>query len=160
MPQDWTILLYSTGVSFQYRVFPATEPRVLSESICVSQNTHVGLIILTACSCRCALSNSRSSSVILVLKRDIVHDRSTACARDACCKMFFSRDCKITKHDVHGVPASVLKDKARKVSTVLRYHSRLETASLLVTARAYIVRRIAPFFSRDAASHSRRVFIL
>ena len=97
---------------------------------------------------------------MLVFERDIVHDRSIACARDACCKMFFSRDCKITKHDVHGVPASVLKIKARKVSTVLRNHTRLETVSLLVTARAHIVRRIAPFFSRDAASHSRQVFIL
>ena len=160
VPQDWTILLYSTGVNFQYRVFPASEARVLSESIGVSQNTHVGLIVITAGSCRCALLNSRSSLVMVVLKRGIVHDRPTACARDACCKMFFSRDCKITKHDVHGVPASVLKLKARKASTVLRYHTRLETVSLLVTDHAHIVRRIAPFFSRDAASHSRRVFIL
>ena len=97
---------------------------------------------------------------MLVLGRDIVHDRSIACARDACCKTFFSRDFKITKHDVHGVPASVLKTKARIISTALRYHSRLETVSLLVTARAHVVRCIAPFFSRDAASHSRRVFRL
>ena len=158
MPQDWTKRLYSTGVNFQYRVFSASEARVLSESICVSQNTHVELIVLTACSCRCVHLNSRSSLVMLVLGRDIVHDRSTACARDACCKMFFFRDCKITKQDVHGVPASVVKTKARIISTVLRYHSRLETVSLLVTPRAHIVRRIALFFSRDAISHSRRVF--
>ena len=44
MPQDWTKLLYSTAINFQYRVSPASEARVLPESICVSQNTHVGLI--------------------------------------------------------------------------------------------------------------------
>ena len=97
---------------------------------------------------------------MLMLGRDIVHVRLTACAHDACCKTFFFRDCKITKHDMHGVPASVLKTKARIISIVLRYHSRLESVSLLVTARAHIVRRIALFFSRDAASHSRRVFRL
>ena len=43
-PEVWTELLYSTAVIFQYRVFPASEARVLSESICVSQNTHVGLM--------------------------------------------------------------------------------------------------------------------
>ena len=91
---------------------------------------------------------------MLVLGRDIVHDRLTACARDACCKTFFFRDCKITKHDMHGVPASVLKTIVRIISIVQRYHSRLETVSLLVIARAQIVRRIDLFFSRDAASHS------
>ena len=67
---------------------------------------------------------------------------------------------EIVKQDVHGVPASAVKIKARIISTVLRYHSRLETVSLLVTPRAHIVRRIALFFSRDAISHSRRVFRL
>ena len=153
---DLTVRLYSTTVNFQYRVFPASEARVLSEAICISQNVYIGLV-RTACSFWCAISNSRSSLAMLVLGRDVVHDRSTACARNACCKTFFSRDCKITKHDVHGVPAPIIKTKARITSTVLRYHSRLETVSVLVTARALIVLRIALFFSRDAASHSRRV---
>ena len=61
---------------------------------------------------------------------------------------------------MHGVPTSVLKTKARITSTVLQYHSWLGTASLLVTDRAHLVRRIALLFSRDAASHSRRVFRL
>ena len=91
MPQDWTKLLYRTGVNFQYLVFPVSEARVLSEATCISQIIHVGLVS-TACSFRCALLNSRSSLVTLVLGRDIVHDRSTACARDACCKTFFPRD--------------------------------------------------------------------
>ena len=52
--------------------------------------------------------------------------------------------------------------KARIISTELQYHVRLKHSviSLFVTARAYIVRCIALFFSRDAASHSRRVFRL
>ena len=60
-------------------------------------------------------------------------------------KMFFSKDCKITKHDVQGVPP-VLNTKSRLISTVLQYHSWLETVSLFVTARAHIVPHIALFF--------------
>ena len=88
---DWTVRLYSTTVNFQYRVFPASEARVLSEAISISQNIHIGLV-RTACSFRCALLNSRSSLVMFVLGRDIVHDRSTACARDTCSEMFFPRN--------------------------------------------------------------------
>ena len=66
----------------------------------------------------------------------------------------------MTYHDAHGVLASVLKTKVRIISTVLQHRSWLKTVSLLVTARAHVVRRIALFFSRDAASHSRRVFRL
>ena len=54
-------------------------------------NIHVGLV-RKACLFRCALSNTRSSLMMLVSERDIVHDRSTACARDACCKTFSPRD--------------------------------------------------------------------
>ena len=52
--------------------------------------------------------------------------------------------------------------KARIVSTELQYHVRLKhlVIGLLMTVRAHIVRRIALFFSRDAAWHSRRVFRL
>ena len=48
------------------------------------------------------------------------------------------------------------------INTELQYHVRLKhlVISLFVTARAHIVRRIALVFSRDAASHSRRVFRL
>ena len=80
-----TVRLYSTIVIFQYHVFPASEARVLSE---IFPNIRVELV-RTACSFRCALSNSRSSLEMLVSGKDIVHDRSTACARDACCKTFF-----------------------------------------------------------------------
>ena len=62
-----------------------------------------------------------------VLGRDIICNRSTARARDVCCETFFSRDCQITKYDVHGVLAFVLKPKARIISTVLQYRSSLET---------------------------------
>ena len=65
---------------------------------------------------------------MFVLGRDIICDRSTACARDVCCETFFSRDCKITLHNVHGVLAFVLKTKAQRISTVLQYRSSLETA--------------------------------
>ena len=78
--------------------------------MCTFESIRVGLV-LTACSLRYALSNTRSSLVMLVLESDIVRDRSTACARDACCKTFFSRHCKITKHDVRGVPF-VLKSQS------------------------------------------------
>ena len=81
LPQDWTELLIQCYRNFQYRVFPASEARVLSE---IFPNINVGLV-RKARSFRCALSNSRSSLVVLVSGRDIVHDRSTACARDACC---------------------------------------------------------------------------
>ena len=60
---------------------------------------------------------------------------------------------------MQGLPF-VLKSEDKIISTVLQYHSWLETVNLLVTARAHVVRRIALFFSRDAASHSWRVFRL
>ena len=60
-------------------------------STCTFGNIHVGLV-RTAYSLRCALSNSRSSLVMLVLGRDIVHDRLTACACDTCSETFFPRD--------------------------------------------------------------------
>ena len=91
---------------------------------------------------------------MLVLGRDIIYDRSTACARDACCT--FS---EITKHPSQvraGVIAFVLKTKARIISTVLQYDNWLERASLLGIARAHAVRHIALFSSHDVASHSRR----
>ena len=83
---------------------------------------------------------------MLVLGRDIIHDRSTACARDACCT--FSEIAKYSSQVRAGVIAFVLKAKARIMSTVLQYHSWLETVSLLVTARAHTVRYIALFSSR------------
>ena len=36
MPQDWTELLYSTAVNFEYRVSLASDARVLKGSICIS----------------------------------------------------------------------------------------------------------------------------
>ena len=36
VPQDWTELLYSTAVNFQYRVSVASDARVLTDSICIS----------------------------------------------------------------------------------------------------------------------------
>ena len=91
LPQDWTeLLVHSTTVIFQDHVFPASEARVLSEAICIFPNIRVGLV-RTACSFRCALLNSRSSLVMLVLERDIVRDRSTACTHDAYCKTFFPK---------------------------------------------------------------------
>ena len=137
MSQDWTELLVQYYRKFTIPCLPH------EQSTCTY--IHVGLV-RTLCSFRCALSNSRSSLVMLVSGRDIVHDRSTACAHDACCETFFSRDCKITKYDVHGVPASVLKTKAPIISIVLQYYSRLEKVNLFVTARAHIVRRMARFF--------------
>ena len=78
--------LYSTIVNFEYHVFsPRGKHVYVWKQFAFSQIIHVGLV-LTACSFRCALSNSRSSSVMLVMGRDIVRDRSTACA---CCKTFF-----------------------------------------------------------------------
>ena len=62
---------------------------------------------------------------------------------------------EITQHDVQGVPF-VLKSEHKIISTVLQYHSWLETVSLLVTARAHAVRHIALFSFRDVASHSRQ----
>ena len=56
----------------------------------ISPSIHVGLV-RAACSFRCALSNSPSSLVMLVSGRDIVRDRSTACAHDACCKTIFPK---------------------------------------------------------------------
>ena len=52
MPQDWTELLCITAVNFQHGVSPASEARVLSESICVSyKNTHVGQVLAACCYC-------------------------------------------------------------------------------------------------------------
>ena len=91
---------------------------------------------------------------MLLLGRDIIYDRSTAYARDACCT--FSEIAKYPSQVRAGVIAFVLKTKARIMSTVLQYHSWLKTVSLLVTARAQAVRHIVVFLSRDVASHSRR----
>ena len=91
---------------------------------------------------------------MLVLGRDIIYDRSTACARDTCSA--FSKIAKYPSQLCAGVIAFELKTKARVMSTVLKYHSWLETVSLLVTARAHAVRHMALFSSRDVASHSRR----
>ena len=92
---------------------------------------------------------------MLVLGRDIIIDR------------LYSRMCfvgkrfsqEITSHDVQGVPF-VLKSEDKIISTVLQYHSWLETVDVRVTARAHVVRRVALLLSRDATSHSRRVFRL
>ena len=65
----------------------------------------------------------------------------------------------------YNVPL-VLKTKARTVSTVFKYHSSLETAGKLTkpvldsSHPCYVVRHIALFLSRDAASRSQRVFEL
>ena len=69
----------------------------------------VGLV-RTACSFRCALSNSRSSLVMLVSGRDIFHDRSTACARDAYCKTFFPRE-NLARRARDTVCAEILKQE-------------------------------------------------
>ena len=53
---------------------------------------------------------------MFVSGRDIVHDRSTACARDACCKTFFSRENLALR----------AKDTARVISTEVRYHLHLK----------------------------------
>ena len=83
---------------------------------------------------------------MFVLGRDIVYDRSTACARDVPCEKTFSEE--ITKYP-SNVPF-VLNSKARIISTVLQYHSSLETAgkslSLFSTARIDVVRDITLFF--------------
>ena len=82
---DKTVRPYSTIIIFPITcLFPASEARAISKAF---PNVHLGLV-RTACSFRCTLSNSRSSLVMLVLGRDIVHDHSTACARDAYCKPF------------------------------------------------------------------------
>ena len=83
---------------------------------------------------------------MLVSGRDIVRDRSTAWAHDACCKTFFPReDLALRARDT--VCAAVLS-KARVISIEVRYHVYLKhlVICLLVTARAYIVRRIALLF--------------
>ena len=90
---------------------------------------------------------------MLVMGRDIIYDRSTACARDACCT--FSEIAKYSSQVGAGVIAFVLNNKARIMSTVLQYHSWLETVSLLATARAHTIRHIALLSSRDVASRSR-----
>ena len=82
---------------------------------------------------------------MLVSGRDIVHDRSTACARDACCNTFFPRD-NLARRAKDTVCIEIWK--ARVISTEVQYHFRLKhlVIYLLVTARAYIVRRIALLF--------------
>ena len=64
---------------------------------------------------------------MFVLGRDIVYDRSTACARDVSCEKTFSQE--IAKYP-SNVPF-VLKTEAQIISTVLQYHSSLETAGNL-----------------------------
>ena len=61
---------------------------------------------------------------MFVLGRDIVYDRSIARARNVPCEKTFSQE--IAKYP-SNVPF-VLKFKARIISTVLQYHSSLETA--------------------------------
>ena len=59
---------------------------------------------------------------MFVSGRDIVNDRSTACARDAFLENFFPRDCKNTL----ATYGFVLKSKARIISTVFQYHCSLD----------------------------------
>ena len=60
---------------------------------------------------------------MFVLGRSIVYDRSTACARDACLRNFFPRDCKNTLVKYRFA----LKFKARIISTVVQYHCSLDS---------------------------------
>ena len=92
---DLTVRLYwySTTVNFQYRVFPASEARVLSEAFCISQNIHVGLV-RTACSFRCAFLNSPSSLVTNACFGEGCHYRPLVPA--TCSDTFFPRDASTT----------------------------------------------------------------
>ena len=83
---------------------------------------------------------------MLVLGRDIVRDRSTAYAQDACCKTFFPREDLALR--VRYTVCTTILSKARVTSIEVRYHVHLKhlVICLLVTARAYIVRRIALLF--------------
>ena len=142
-------------VNFQHRVSPASDARVLSDNLQFLYQTR-GACFRSVFSQKAVLENSRSSLYrrMFVLERNIAHDRSTACARGACCT--FSEVAKYPSHVRAEVIAFVLKTKARIMATVSQYHSWLETVSLLVTARAHKVRHIALFSPRDVASHSRR----
>ena len=60
---------------------------------------------------------------MFVSGRDVVYDRSTACARDVSFEKMFSRE--IAKYP-SNVPF-VLKSKAKIISTVLQYQRSLET---------------------------------
>ena len=68
---------------------------------------------------------------MFVLERDIVYERSTACARDVSCENFFP---KILQNNlttyVQGQPL-VLKPEAQIINTVVQSHSLLETAGKL-----------------------------
>ena len=83
---------------------------------------------------------------MLVLGRGVVRDLSTAYAHDACCKTFFPRE-DLALHARDTVCTAVLS-KARVISIEVRYHVHLKqlVICLLVTARAYIVRRMALLF--------------
>ena len=82
---------------------------------------------------------------MLVSGRDIVRDRSAACAHDACCKTFFPREnlALRARDTVYNTST-----EARVISTEVRYHVHLKhlVICLLEAARAYIVRRIALLF--------------
>ena len=59
---------------------------------------------------------------MFVLGRDIVYDRSTACARDVSCEKTFSQE--IIKYP-SNVPF-VLNSKAQIINTVSQYHCSLD----------------------------------
>ena len=68
---------------------------------------------------------------MFVLGRDIVHDHSTACARDVSCEKRFTKRLQNNLATyVQGEPL-VLNPKARIISTVVQYHSSFETAGKL-----------------------------
>ena len=81
---------------------------------------------------RVVLSNSRSSlsRQIFVLERDIVYNRSTACARDVSYEKWFPPEIA-KKHSSRRVDRLQFMPKALKTSTVIQYHSALETAGNL-----------------------------
>ena len=83
---------------------------------------------------------------MLVSGRDVVRDRSTACANDACCKTFFPRENLALR--ARDKVCNETLSKAREISIEVRYQVHLKHLEicLLVTARAYIVRRIALLF--------------
>ena len=60
---------------------------------------------------------------MFVSGRDTVYDRSAACARDVSCEKKKSQE--IAKYPSNV--SFVLKSKAKIISTVLQYHSSLET---------------------------------
>ena len=83
---------------------------------------------------------------MLVSGRDIDPDCLIACAHDECCKTFFPRENLALR--ARDTVCTEIVSKARAISIEVRYHVHLKrlVICLLVTARAYIVRRIALLF--------------